>query len=281
MHRPKELVLISKADQCRQAHYLESSPFTLWVKNTLAVPIMLDQIQLTFQSSYPVPPAAVTSFHNCGGKSINPSAVTPIRVVITPNLLFMPDSNPIRQMVADICIQQLEGPIRKSGIVGAGSDYLNIRDAELFEQKQVFVSYRDDEDLVLAELAKTMLMRAGFTPYLARDDCGTGALYWEAKILPAIRSSIGTLVIWTHNTAARPSEVLRELRYSREVHTPVGLFRGDEAGLPPDYPAHKLEYQAFTSSMPWVPFASALEAAARRHERGLPLFLDPENGPNG
>jgi hypothetical protein len=170
-------------------------------------------------------------------------------------------------------MQGEDGPGPRRSIKAVGSDYVIVRPGEVLGDEQVFVSFRDPEDLAIAQVAKEMLSLAGFRAYLARDDHGTGADYWDDKIYPAIRRSVGTLVIWSSATANNPSEVLRELRYSREVGVPVGLFRERGAELPEEYPKDKREYASFQRDAAWVPFANALGAAAERRARAEPFFL--------
>jgi len=234
---------------------------------------MFDEIHVQFQTPYDVPISAVTISQGCPGQIINPRGTRPIRVDIEPGLLFTLHSN-VMEISADVCIQGNRGFETRKQVPIGGTDFVIVKEAEVLERKQVFVSYKDEEDLALAELAKAMLRMAGFSAYLARDRLRVGASYWETKIYPAIQSSIGTLVLWTRNTEQSPDEVLRELRYSQEVGTPVGLFRGDEAELPQEYPADRKQHLSFRTCEPWVPFAEAIREAALREREGEPFFLE-------
>jgi hypothetical protein len=238
---------------------------------------MLDELVLAFESPYPVTKEERSLRWPCPGVILEPGATKCVRVGITPTLLFRAHSN-VFGVTATICIQGQDGPGPRQTFKAVGTDYIVVRRGEVLNDDQVFVSFRDPEDLALAEVAKDMLALAGFRPYLARDDHGTGADYWEDKIYPAIRRSVGTLVLWSAAAAGNPNEILRELRYSREVSVPVGLFRERGAELPEEYPRDSREYAAFHREIPWVPFAQALRAAAERRARGEVFFLGLREG---
>jgi hypothetical protein len=75
------------------------------------------------------------------------------------------------------------------------------------------VSFKDPEDLGLAELEKGLLGLAGIRGYLARDDVQPGLDFWE-KITRHINASVATCVVWTRNTTVQQTSVLREITIS-------------------------------------------------------------------
>jgi len=246
--------------------------YPLWLRNGFEGPVILDELMLTFESPFQAPKVERSIRWPCPGVILESQGTKCVHVGITPSLLFLPHSN-LFEVTATLRVQGEDGPSGRRSVKATGTDYIIVRPGDVLADEQVFVSFRDPEDLGLAEVAKAMLSQAGFRPYLAREDHGTGADYWVDKIYPAIRESVGTLVIWSAATAGNSSEVLRELRYSREVGVPVGLFREQGVELPAEYPKGKREYTSFQRDAAWVPFANALRSAAERRAREEPFFL--------
>lgn len=151
-------------------------------------------------------------------------------------------------------------------------DWLLVKDVPAPPGTDVFVSFKDQENEDLAQLAVKYLRRAGLSPYLARDDRRCGCDYWEDKITPAIRRSAGVLVIWSSDTVRRPDSVLREIGIARGGKVPVGLFLSNDVAPPAEYPADVLEYVRFDPARPHSAFADGIAASARRWRATSKLF---------
>ena len=93
------------------------------------------------------------------GVILEPGATKCVRVGITPTLLFRAHSN-VFGVTATICIQGQDGPGPRQTFKAVGTDYIVVRRGEVLNDDQVFVSFRDPEDLALAEVAKDMLALA-------------------------------------------------------------------------------------------------------------------------
>jgi len=147
-----------------------------------------------------------------------------------------------------------------------------MRDAPKVGRVGIFVSFKDPEDLGIAELAERLLRRAGFDPYLSKRERRAGSRYWKKKIYPAIRSSIGAVAIWTNHTKANSRSVRRELAYSKRARVPVGLFLEKGIGPPRGFPRGEREHCYFDYGQPVIPFAEEITAATVRHRNGGKVF---------
>jgi hypothetical protein len=275
VHRqPLEFV---SAPRDTSVDFLDVVEIPVGIRNRTHGPISLEEIALAFQpSATSVPVEAVTVHHRCKGQIQGPGALEYEKVRVCPSLLFQPWTN----VFTITARYRSEGP---SGVgvalaaVVAANEYIIVNNAPNFSGKlpraSVFISFKDPQDAELAGVAAELVRRAGFSPYLARNDERPGSNYWEDKIQPAIESAEATLVIWTPNTLRQPDTVLRELRYSQEVGTPAGLFLEDATELPRDYPASIREYGGpFVRRQPWESFAREIEAAARRWREDKTFF---------
>lgn len=101
---------------------------------------------------------------------------------------------------------------------------------------QVFISFKDPEDLELATQLKEFLLRVGINGYVASLDLRLGGRIWDEKIKAELEKSRGLVVLWTRNTQLAPSNVEREMGMARELGIPIFLARERDVPLPAGFP---------------------------------------------
>jgi hypothetical protein len=201
--------------------YLKTQAIPVGIRSTTR--IILEDLLLTFQPSFPIPRDLVAVRYRCSGCEVAANALEYFQIAVTPSLLFLPYTNYFD--VAAV-YRRPEGR-RRSSLYEATSlhaSYLVVGQPPIFQPAQVFVSFKDPEDLELASLVGELLRRSGLESYLAREDPRPGSEYWRDKIEPAIRSSVALTVVWTHKTVGHDVSVVREVRIARRAGIPDVLL---------------------------------------------------------
>jgi hypothetical protein len=77
-------------------------------------------------------------------------------------------------------------------------------------------------------------------------------------------------VVWTTNTQNHPTDVLREVRLSRQHHRYDVLMLEDVPGVraPPEFPPDVIEHVKFSKDEPRIFMAPAIAALAKRWQEG-------------
>jgi len=257
--------------------YLSSTEIPIGIRNNGALPVVVEAIELVFQKAEGVPEALATVVHPCTLEIGAQGGLEYTKVSFRPPLLMTPYTNTYRISITyRECVGGGLGPRYKLALEANPYVIINVPPnfpGRTSDRASVFVSFKDPEDLELAELAAQLLVRAGFGYYMAREEQRLGSAYWAQKIEPAIQAAEGTLVIWTPNVAMSSGPVLRELTYSQTVGTNVGLMLEEGASPPDEYPAVETEYGGpFTRARAIVAFAEEIDAAAVRWRQGGILF---------
>lgn len=269
------LQLLKAPAQNRNVDYLSTGELPIGVRNGFVFPVLPEEIVLTFEVDHPCTGGYAEVRQPWTKGILNPGANEYENIRAHVKLLFRRRTNPCQ-----VTVIYRENPgggfgPPKQSILG-DRDHLVIENAPVFqpaggEPLSVVVSFKDPEDLQLAELAVKLLRRAGVEPYLARTDSRMGAGYWN-KIYKAIRDAEGTLVIWTPDAVAKRVNVIRELNYSKKHGTSVGLFLQAGVLAPPEYPASKKEFAQFSPPNEAEPLADAITAAVGRFRKGKKFF---------
>ncbi len=121
---------------------------------------------------------------------------------------------------------------------------------------QLFVSFKQPEDLPLAKILKRVAEQSGFTPYLKMEESNPGQDSWEV-IEPRICESEAVAFIWTDLTAwgdGVDKEV--ELAKCNNIHY-VPLIEVSTT-VPPHFSGSAIEYHRFDREAPLTPFAKAI-----------------------
>jgi hypothetical protein len=214
--------LVVDKEKPLRVHYLNTLAINIAVQNEdPSVGVVIDSLALRFQSRSKA--SSVTAdphtmvVHPGGALQIAPAKLDYCTVHICPNLLFLRYTN-----VFDIAVSyRLSNSIGELRSFITEGWYVLIEPApQLFGK--VFISYKEPEDRILAELLLEFSRDAGFDPYMAPPDVKTGSRIWGKKIPSAIKQSKFMLVIWTSNT---PS--------GRGVKKEITIARKNDIGLVP------------------------------------------------
>jgi hypothetical protein len=190
------------------------------LRNRTGCTVHLHELRLIFKGQWPDVPEEVVSIKSpCHGRTMADGQFMDFLVPVLPSLVFLRYTNTylIEVHFSKERISAVTEVVRIEG------EHIIVRDCQNYAGVEAFVSFKDEEDLDLAELEKALLNRAGIRGYLARDDVQPGLDYWD-KIAGHIKSSVATFVVWTKNTAAQYDSVLREITLSEESNVPVVLL---------------------------------------------------------
>ena len=249
----------------REVLYGERFRFPMWFKNRSTEALHVRAVSISLQADAGwVGPRTRMAFRAEIGLELPPGCMEIRHVTIVPPLDCLAYSN-----FLDVIVEYGSSTDLANGrprlMEKRNLDWLLVKEVPApVSGAEVFVSFKDPENEDLAQLAAKYLRRAGFLPYLAREDGRCGSDYWEEKITPAIRRSAGILVIWSPEAVRHPESVQREIAIARSSAVSVGLFLSADADPPAEYPASILEYVRFDSSAPYAGFANGIAAAAKR-----------------
>jgi TIR domain len=198
-----------------RANYLNKLTINIALENQdPSVGVVIDSLALRFQSrskasSVTADPRTMV-VHPGGALQIPPTKLNYCTVDVWPNLLFLKYTN-----VFDIAVSyRLSNSISQLRSFITEGWYVLIEPApQLFGS--VFISYKEPEDRVLAELLFEFTKDAGFDPYMAPPDVKTGSLIWGRKIPSAVKQSKFMFVMWTSNTPSGRG-VKKEITIARE-----------------------------------------------------------------
>jgi hypothetical protein len=238
--------------------------------------VMVQRLDLLLQPAHgSITESDVTFPHTCN-RILGPEELHHETLVLTPSLMMRPETNIFRCFVT--CVEMPAGASGKPLRFLLGEGHVVLKNTPALPGRAqspatIFVSFKDPEDFPLAEYAQELLLRAGFFPYLARNDDRAGAVYWPDKIEPAIKNSDGLLVIWTPNTVVNPTSVIRELNCALAAGIPAGLLLEEGTALPREYPAASVEYGGpFSRAEAFRAFAREIASCACSWRKGKPFF---------
>lgn len=112
-------------------------------------------------------------------------------------------------------------------------------------KREFFISHKDPADTDISRRLAKFLLKLGLVGYLAEDDKRLGLDLWEGKIIPAIKESIGTIILFTASAESGPDCIMREIKISKENDKPLILVLEpgvrEPANFPKDIVYHRLE----------------------------------------
>jgi len=112
-------------------------------------------------------------------------------------------------------------------------------------KKGFFISHKDPTDTDISRRLAGFLSKLGLVGYLAEDDKRLGLDLWGGKIIPAIKESIGTIILFTSSAENGPGRIVREIEISKENDKPLILVLEPSVREPPNFPIgieyHRLE----------------------------------------
>jgi TIR domain len=243
-------------------HYLEQIPISIGIENRHpAGTMVIESFALRFQSRRSKPEDINADPHTTvvypgGVLSISPMKLDYCTIQVRPNLLFFGPTNVFDIAVSYRLCGERIGELQS--FIGEGW-FVLIRPApQLFGK--VFISYKEPQDRVLADLLFGFAADAGFEPYMAPPDVKPGSRVWGSKIPTAIKDSKFMFVIWTTNTSAG-SGVKKEIKIARKNVVQIVPLLEKEASDPKLF-GGDVEYTRFDAENPMLTFAQVV--ASRR-----------------
>ncbi len=234
-----------------EVEYLEPRTFTVIITNTSGGRILVESVDLRFQSDYGA--AAVLVQHPCTIE-LAPDGLGEAQVVVTPSPRFLTNTNEVDVKVWFRTIDggAVSGELHDETFERAS--YLLIRNSTKVAG-QVFISFKQPEDEPLARLVERYATRAGFSPYLALNDPQPGRSLWR-RIRPQLTKSVGIVVLWTRH-AAWGSGVQEELSICIRRKLRFMLLLENGARLPSLYDK-SIEYRTFDRENPSEVFSDTI-----------------------
>ena len=236
---------------CGQVEYFGQTQLSIILRNNSREKLLVELLTLRFQSDAGA--ASIYEETECS-LELQPEGLWEQVVTITPDLSYLTNTN-IFDVMVTYRVDTGQGLSAKKFEIHRGS-YLIIR-TPARQLGQVFISFRQPDNLALARILERLALRAGFSPYLAIRDPRTGTLLWD-KIERAIKASVATFVIWTKNTPWGRG-VEREVALSRSCRVPVVLLIERDVALRTLF-NDSVEYQPFELENTVPSFSAAVTA---------------------
>ena len=212
---------------------------------------LVETITLQFQADVGTAPIYVDC--SCGIE-IRPAKAEEVVVTVTPDSLYLAGTNQFSVMVRYKTVEVDKVGVQQTE-VHSNLSYILVRPSSL-DLGQVFISFKQPEDLDIANLLARLSAKAGFKPYLALRDPKLGANQWR-RIARAIGSSKSVMVIWTTRTEWGGG-VRREVGLARGKKLHEALLIDESLQLPDLYQGTEMEYQYFNPDIPAAAFGKAI-----------------------
>jgi hypothetical protein len=243
------------APSYKEVEYFSTINLSVSLLNNSSRKLLVESLTLRFQSDANV--SAIYVEQPCGWE-IQPDGVKDQQVTICPTPEYLTYTNTFDIMVNYRLFDNkgLKGPYPE---IHNGPFYLIINNSKA-KLGQIFISFKQNEDLKLARILERLAFRAGFSPYLAIRDKQTGAPLWE-KIEPAIKDSVAAFIIWTKHTQWGDG-VEREIELCGKWKVPELLLIENDIPLPEGY-SETVEHQRFDPEDATSAFCEALISRRR------------------
>lgn len=230
---PEDLIIkVLPFPEGNAVDYFQGIDIAVSVFNQCATSITIDLITLRFQPEWGSAAAdVIIKDSSWSGFDLDPGREDYRKIRVTPSPLFLVNTN-----VFDVLITYRKTTLLKTRLTQL-KKYASHLLVKLPPEGlgQVFLSYKDPEDLSLLEILRTIARRAGFTPYVGPADAKPGtSLIWEQKIPPAIKASKALFVIWTENTPFGEG-VQREISIARKAGIREVPLIEKQAPVPQEY----------------------------------------------
>ncbi len=231
-----ENIIIEKvwSDPERSAHFSEKCCIYVQIKNKAQHPIQIEKVECLFQYDNEderyIP--CITPF-----LTLEPGHYShPLRIEFEVDLALRAYSN-FYQIVVHYRDDDLKA------IVHDPHKYIVFNRIE-HDGKMFFISHKDDEDSQVSRRLAEFLKKLGFIGYMSEDDHRPGMDLWGEKIPEAIKSSVGVIILWTSNAAARPSKIKREIKIAKSSKKRLIMMREKGVRIPKIFPK-KIEWYEF------------------------------------
>lgn len=227
------------------------------ITNNHPIPIIIDTVILHAQPEWEAAAAAVATTHRTPEFRIDPGAIVDRDIPFHASTLCRAATNYLDVIIEYRDMGAEQSPAR--ALAGPHVCYLIIDEPPLRRQ-QIFISYKEPEDLSLAEQLGVIVRRNGFRFYIARADVRPGSHIWRTKIIPQIKRSKAMAALCTRLTPLG-SGVEREIKIAlKEKKTLVPLIERDAPILDILQRQKNIERTIFDRATAPLEFAKTIEA---------------------
>jgi len=234
-----------------EVEYFSEITIPVLLTSTTPDRLFVESLVLRFQSD--ARQGSVFEEKHCGWE-LGPGEVREEQVIARPQPLHLENTNTFDVLVR-YRILGMKGLSREYSEKHSGS-YIIVRSASQAFGK-IFISFKQPEDIGLAQILERMARRSGFTPYLAVHHPIPGTSLWE-RIEPEITSCRMAVVIWTKHTDWGTG-VQQEMEICRKQAIPCALLIENGVALPEGYD-QEIEYRRFETDDPAPAFSKAISA---------------------
>lgn|SRR5487761_206386 len=98
--------------------------------------------------------------------------------------------------------------------------------------RHFFISHKDPEDWKMASKLDHYLQKVGFSGYIVEEHRMPGADLWNENIIPAIRETLGVIVLWTRQAADDGEQIVKEIDLAKQFGKRRVLMRQTGVELP-------------------------------------------------
>jgi hypothetical protein len=233
-----------------EVEYYEQTTVSVLITSNAPYRVLIEQLILRFQSD--ANEASIYVEQSCGWE-LTPGELREQLVSVYPIPNYLANTNVFDVMVK---FRSFETGVvgQQKSEVHRGS-YLIIRNTKQ-RCGQLFISFKQPDDLTLARMMDKFARRAGFSPYLAIHDAQPGTDQWK-RIELEIRASIAISIIWTSHTDWGRG-VQQEIILARQYSIPEMLLIEEQLELPESHRGTNVEYQRFDANDPAQPFSKML-----------------------
>jgi len=222
------------------------------VTNLTQSRVLLHRILVRFQSDSEQASIAVP--HTCSVE-LAPNESTEQTVLIVPTAHFLPNTN-VFDVVVWFSVASDTGLGPPMSEAHHPPAHIVVSDPKPV-LGQLFISFKQPEDLHLKNTMERMARRAAFTPWTAHRDSHVGGDPWEA-IESAIRASVAVVFVWTENTDFTEG-VKREVELCRKYRVKEKPLFEKGIPVPEPYRDGKVHYEWFEVETPTRTFAKVIQ----------------------
>jgi hypothetical protein len=233
-----------------EVEYFKEINIPFSITNNSTDQVLIETITFRFQTDADAADTYIERRCDC---LINPGDVLNRNFVVSPTPDFLANTNVFDIMIA--FRKSISGVPQEQLLKRFRGSYIIVKHPT---QKlgQLFISFKQPEDLRLAKIIARLAERAGFDPYLAIHDSQPGVQLWE-RIEPILQASVADLVLWTKYTIWGDG-VPREIDLCRKHQIPEVLLIQEGLELPESYRGTAIEYKSFDPDDPHKTFSKVI-----------------------
>ncbi len=235
-----------------EVEYFRSIPILISITNNSNHPILVESITLRLQTDADF---ADVYIEENDSSLIEQGLVKEFQIKITPTPEFLANTNQFGVSVLYRKSENQKLGLQYSQRLEPPFPFIIIKPTKEILGK-LFISFKQPEDIILAELLERLAKRAGFSVYMAVNDPNPGIDLWE-RIEPELKTSTCALILWTKYTNWGTG-VPHEVKLCREYNIPDVLIIQDGLELPEAYKGTGIEYQRFNPNDPLTAFAQVI-----------------------